>query len=183
MGGGNCCGCYLWRESRGLARTIWYRFALMERIRLGGSWGCSYIRGAGSFFIHPAEAGPAFAKSSQYEALLSRPFVYRCFLVITAAVTEEVLYRSYAVGIGQLLFGSIWVACAVSVIAFTLAHFMWGLAHLVPVFVSAVVLTLLFVFTRNLWLCILAHAIVDSAGFLAVPAAARRRAKLGHNTS
>ncbi len=121
------------------------------------------------------------SQSARYQALFSLPFGHRCFIVITAAVTEEVLYRAYAVGIGQFLFGSLWVACAVSVVAFTLAHFKRGFAHLVPVFVSAVVFTLLFAFTRNLWLCILAHAIVDGAGFLAVPAAVHRRAQLGHN--
>lgn len=120
-------------------------------------------------------------QSAQYQELLSKPFAYRCFVVATAAVTEEVLYRAYAVGIGQFVLGSLWVACAVSVAAFTLAHFRWGVAHLVPVFVSAVVLTLLFVLTRNLWLCILAHAVVDGAGFLALPAMTRRRAQLGHN--
>lgn len=119
--------------------------------------------------------------SAQYQELLDKPFAYRCFVVATAAVTEEVLYRAYAVGIGQFVLGNLWLACAVSVAAFTLAHFRWGVVHLVPVFVSAVVLTLLFVLTRNLWLCILAHAIVDGVGFLALPAVARRRAQLGHN--
>jgi membrane protease YdiL (CAAX protease family) len=134
-----------------------------------------------SLYIQQRLGWHSQSQSAQYQALLSLPFGHRCFIVITAAVTEEVLYRAYAVGIGQFLLGSLWVACAVSVVAFTVAHFKWGFAHLVPVFVSAVVVTLLFVFTRNLWLCILAHAIVDGAGFLAVPAAARRRAQLGHN--
>lgn len=120
-------------------------------------------------------------QSAQYQELLGKPFAYRCFVVATAAVTEEVLYRAYAVGIGQFVLGSLWVACAVSVAAFTLAHFRWGVAHLVPVFVSAVVFTLLFVLTRNLWLCILAHAIVDGVGILALPAVTRRRTQLGHN--
>jgi membrane protease YdiL (CAAX protease family) len=136
-----------------------------------------------SMYVQQKLGSHSHKQRAQYQALLSLPFGHRCFIVITAAVTEEVLYRAYAVGIGQLLFASLWAACAVSVVAFTLAHFKWGLAHLVPVFVSAVVFTLLFVFTRNLWVCILAHAIVDGVGFLAVPAAMRRRAQLGHNAS
>lgn len=115
-----------------------------------------------------------------YQALLGRPFSYRCFIVVTAAATEEVLYRAYAVGVGEHLLGSLWVASIISVAAFTLAHFRWGLAHLVPVFISGVAFTLLFVFTRNLWLCIVAHAAVDGVGFLVMPAAlSRRRAQLG----
>ena len=134
-----------------------------------------------SMYVQQKLGSHSHKQQAQYQALLSLPFGHRCFIVITAAVTEEVLYRAYAVGIGQLLFGSLWAACAVSVVAFTLAHFKWGLAHLVPAFVSAVVLTLLFVLTRNLWACIVAHAIVDGVGFLAVPTAMRRRAQLGHN--
>jgi membrane protease YdiL (CAAX protease family) len=117
-------------------------------------------------------------QSVQYQALLNLPFWHRCFIVITAAVTEEVLYRAYAVGVGQLLLGSVWVACVLSVAAFTLAHYKWGIVHMLSVLVPAIVFTLLFVFTRNIWLCIIAHAIVDGAGFLAVPAAARRRTQL-----
>lgn len=116
-------------------------------------------------------------QTSEYQTLLRRPFGYRCFIVVTAAVTEEVLYRGYAIGIGQFVVGSLWAACVISVAAFTLAHLRWGAAHLAPVLISTVVLTLLFVFTRNLWLCIIAHAIVDGAGFLLMPAIAQRRAQ------
>jgi len=113
-----------------------------------------------------------------YQALLNLSFWHRCFIVITAGVTEEVLYRAYAVGVGQLLLGSVWAAGVISVAAFTLAHYKWGVAHMVSVLVPAVAFTLLFVFTRNVWLCIIAHAIVDGVGFLAMPAAARRRTQL-----
>lgn len=116
-------------------------------------------------------------QTAEYQALLGRSFGYRCFIVVTAAVTEEVLYRAYAIGVGQFVVGSLWVACLISVVAFTLAHIRWGAAHLAPVLISAVVLTLLFVFTHNLWLCVIAHAIVDGAGFLLMPAITRRRAQ------
>lgn len=117
-----------------------------------------------------------------YQALLGLPFSYRCFIVVTAAVTEEVLYRAYAIGVGEHLLGSLWVASVISVVAFTFAHFRWGLAHLIPVFVSGVVFTLLFVITHNLWLCIVAHAVVDGIGFLVMPvASSRRRSQLGDN--
>lgn len=116
-------------------------------------------------------------QTAEYQELLGRPFGYRCFIVVTAAVTEEVLYRGYAIGIGQFVVGSLWAACVISVAAFTLAHLRWGAAHLAPVLISTVVLTLLFVFTRNLWLCIIAHVIVDGTGFLLMPAIARRRAQ------
>jgi len=111
----------------------------------------------------------------QLQNILALPFSHRCFLVLTAAVVEEVLYRGYAIGVGQHLLGSVWLACVVSIAAFTLAHLRWGLAHLLPVFVSAVILSLLFAFTQSLWVCIIAHAIVDAMGFLVVPAIMARR--------
>lgn len=118
---------------------------------------------------------------ARYQALLRLPFWHRCFIVVTAAVTEEFLYRGYAVGIGAHLLGGLWVAGVISVAAFTLAHFRWGLAHLIPVFISAVVFTVLFALTRNLWVCILAHAVVDGVGFLVMPIATRHRVQLGSN--
>jgi membrane protease YdiL (CAAX protease family) len=111
----------------------------------------------------------------QLQNILALPFSHRCFIVVTAAVTEEVLYRGYAIGVGQHLLGSVWLACVVSVATFTFAHLRWGLAHLLPVFVSALVLSLLFAFTQNLWACIIAHAIVDAVGFLVVPAVMARQ--------
>ena len=111
----------------------------------------------------------------QLKNIFALPFSHRCFLVVTAAVVEEVLYRGYAIGVGQHLLGGVWLACVVSVVAFTLAHLRWGLSHLLPVFLSTLVLTLLFAFTQSLWACILAHAIVDAVGFLVVPAIMARR--------
>lgn len=131
-----------------------------------------------SLQVQRRAGGQSQGQTTQYQALLSLPFGHRCFIVITAAVTEEVLYRAYAVGVGQLLLGSLWFACILSVVAFTLAHYKWGFAHMVSVLAPAVVFTLLFVLTRNVWLCIIAHAIVDGAGFLAMPAVARRRTQL-----
>ncbi|HEY1590040.1 MAG TPA: CPBP family intramembrane glutamic endopeptidase [Rhodanobacter sp.] len=107
--------------------------------------------------------------------LLRLPFGHRCFVVMTAAVTEEVMYRGYAIGVGQHLLGSIWLPCILSIAAFTLGHLRWGLAHLVPVFVCALVITLLFTFTQNLWVCIIVHAILDGIGVLVMPALAKRR--------
>jgi membrane protease YdiL (CAAX protease family) len=107
--------------------------------------------------------------------LLRQPFGHRCFVVMTAAVTEEVLFRGYAIGIGQHLLGSVGLACILSIAAFTLGHLRWGFAHLVPVFVCALVITLLFAFTQNLWACIAVHAILDGIGVLVMPVIAMRK--------
>lgn len=111
----------------------------------------------------------------QGQKLFELPFAQRCFVVITAAVVEEVLYRGYAIGVGQHLLGGVWLACIVSIAAFTLAHFRWGFAHMVPVAITATIFSLLFVVTQNLLVCIIAHAVVDGAGFLVMPALMARK--------
>lgn len=62
----------------------------------------------------------------QYANIIRLSYSHRVFLVVTAAVAEEVLYRGYAIGVSQHLLGSVWLAGVVSVAAFTLAHLRWG---------------------------------------------------------
>lgn len=159
-----------WRTYLGLEQPTWQSLGLailaaaLMLSALGAHQYAQRKRGKGS----PEQL-------RQLKNIFALPFSHRCFIVVTAAVVEEVLYRGYAIGVGQHLLGSVWLACVVSVAAFTFAHLRWGLAHLLPVFVSALVLTLLFAFTQNLWACIIAHAIVDAVGFLVVPAIMARR--------
>ena len=160
-----------WRASLGFAHLTW-----------GGiGWGALaviVISAAMSvqLYVQQRRGKQSERLKARYQALVGQPFGYRCFIVVTAAVTEEVLYRAYAIGVGAVVLGSLWLACVVSVIAFTLAHFRWGLAHLLSVFIAAAVLTALFAITRNVWVCILAHAVVNGVSFLAMPAASARRA-------
>lgn len=109
------------------------------------------------------------------QKLLHSPFRHRFFVVVTAAVTEEVLYRGYAIGVGQHLLGSLWFACILSGVVFTLAHIRWGLANLIPVFLATLVITLFFAFSQNLLACIIVHAILDGVGHLVVPAIVARK--------
>ena len=92
---------------------------------------------------------------------------YRAFLVLTAGVTEEVLFRGYAIGVGAELFGSVWVALALSLTIFVAAHFRWGASHLISVTWVGLVLSGLFVFSGDLLACIVAHTLLDFGLFLA----------------
>lgn len=160
-----------WRASLGVAHLTW-----------GGiGWGALavvviFAAMSAQLYVQQRRGKQSEQQRARYQALLRQPFGYRCFLVATAAVTEEVLYRAYAISVGAAVLGGLWLACVVSVVAFTLAHFRWGLAHLLSVFASAVVLTTLFAITRNVWVCILVHAVIDGVGFLAIPAASAHRA-------
>lgn len=109
----------------------------------------------------------------RFKAIAGLGLGHRVFLVVTAAVVEEFLYRGIAIGLGAAWLGLL-PAAALSVAAFTLAHFCWGATHLVSVLWAAVVLTGLFVHTGSLAACVLVHAVVDGIALLAMPALMRR---------
>lgn len=98
---------------------------------------------------------------------LSAP--YRLFLVVTAAVTEEILYRGYAIGIGQEVWGSLSLAFVVSLLVFVGTHFTHGAKALVTIFWISLLMSLLFVVTGSLWACIVVHFAMDAFGTLLVP--------------
>jgi membrane protease YdiL (CAAX protease family) len=103
---------------------------------------------------------------------------YRFFVVVTAAVVEEVLYRGYAIGIGQEAWGSLAIAFVVSLFVFVVVHFSHGVIQLITVCWIALLISLLFVLTNNLFACMLAHFVVDAVGVLVTPwAASRQRAQ------
>jgi CAAX protease family protein len=104
--------------------------------------------------------------------------LHKLFLVVTAGVTEEILYRGYAIGLGQDFFGSVWVAASLSLLVFTLAHLNWRASHLISVAVAGGAVTVLFVLSRDLAACILAHTIVDGVAVALMPSYLRRWAKV-----
>jgi uncharacterized protein len=104
--------------------------------------------------------------------------LHKLLLVVTAGVTEEILYRGYAIGQGQVLFGSVWVAASLSLLVFTLAHLNWRASHLISVAVAGGAVTVLFVSSRDLNACILAHTLVDGVAVALMPGYLRRWAKV-----
>jgi membrane protease YdiL (CAAX protease family) len=107
------------------------------------------------------------AALEQQRLILSRPYWFRVLMVLRAAVVEEILFRGYIIEKVRQLTGSVVLALALSVLTFTGAHFAgWGLVHLIPVFGTAVVFALLYVWRRDLPSNMLAHFLTDGAGFL-----------------
>ena len=102
--------------------------------------------------------------------LQSLPFVTRLLLALTAGVFEETLYRGYALERLTMIWGSKWAAAVVTVTVFTLAHLpVVGIAHLLPVGIVSVFVTLLYLWRRDLILNMAAHATVDAMGLLLAP--------------
>lgn len=97
----------------------------------------------------------------------STPFWFRLILVTRAAVFEEICYRGYTIERVTELTGSRWIAAAVSIVGFTLAHAnYWGWSWLVVPFFGGVVLAGLYLWRRDLPCNMIAHFLSDGSGFL-----------------
>lgn len=124
---------------------------------------------AGIVFIYSSVFPALHLKmnAATMRSLLETPFWYRLMLVTRAAVAEEVLFRGYPIERICELTASRWLAALVTWAAFTYAHLSsWGAAQLIVAGYGGVILTVLYLWRRNLWANMLAHWVADGAGFL-----------------
>jgi len=107
-------------------------------------------------------------ETQQFQPLMAVPFWLRLVTVVRAAVSEEILFRGYALERTRELTGSRAVAGLFTWGVFTIDHLgYWGWHHLVVAGLAGGLLTLLYLWRGNLWVNILAHFIIDAVGFLA----------------
>ena len=119
---------------------------------------------AGRFVQTPA----VFPDLRQLAAL---PITLRVALVCTAGICEEFLYRGFAIEEIAGLTSSRWLGAGISLLLFTLGHggrYGWTSALIIP-FVIGTALTLLYMWRRNLPVCMLMHAGVDAWSLLVAP--------------
>lgn len=103
----------------------------------------------------------------QMNAILATPLWWRLISVVRAAVSEEVLYRGYGIERLDELSGRRRFAAIFSWAAFTFAHVgYWGWAHLLIAGFGGGMLTLLYLWRRNLWVSMIAHALIDGVGVI-----------------
>ena len=106
-------------------------------------------------------------ETQQLQTLMAVPFWLKFISVVRAAVSEEILFRGYALERVQELTGSRSVAGIFTWAVFTLEHLSyWGWHHLLVAGAAGALLTLLYLWRRNLWANMLAHFMVDAVGFL-----------------
>lgn len=93
------------------------------------------------------------------------PFVQKLSIVITAGVTEEIVYRGFAIERIEDLTGSTTLGIVISTALFVGMHLPdWGLATGIQQTLITLVLALAYVWRRNLWLLMPAHALIDALG-------------------
>jgi membrane protease YdiL (CAAX protease family) len=98
----------------------------------------------------------------------------RMAVVLTAGITEEIMFRGYPIERLHEMSGSLWLAALLPLAVFTLAHLsMWGWGHLVGVLFGGALLTALYLWQHDLIACMIAHTIIDML-VLMLPALLRR---------
>jgi len=102
------------------------------------------------------------------------PVGYLVLTIVIVASAEELLYRGYAIERLADLTGSYWVASILAVLAFGLAHVpMWGWAPAATTIISGSILTIVFLWRRDVAALILAHIATDVYGIVVAPQLAR----------
>jgi membrane protease YdiL (CAAX protease family) len=108
-----------------------------------------------------------WSENQQLAQLSTIPYWLNCLIVLRAAVSEELLFRGYAMERLQELTGNRFIAGAISLTVFTLDHVgYWGWGHVLVAGVAGAIFTIFYLWRRNLWACMLAHFVVDGAIFL-----------------
>ena len=115
------------------------------------------------------------ASSAQgLKRLTDMPLWFRYAAVMTAAVTEEILFRGYPIERLQEITGNAWLAAAIPLFVFVVAHLGgWSARHLVGVLFGGLLLTAIYLVTRDLIACMITHALIDST-IIFLPALLRR---------
>jgi membrane protease YdiL (CAAX protease family) len=116
-------------------------------------------------------AMPAWSTPEAISRLIAVPFSVKLGLVLTAGICEEFMYRGFAIEELGGLTGSLWLAGVIAWLGFSLAHMgLYGFAPalLVPAALGAF-LTLLYLWRRNLPVCMLMHAVLDGFAILILP--------------
>lgn len=107
--------------------------------------------------IPPSDTGTITQVASNYSwwiILLS---------VLTAGITEEVLFRGYALERLIEITGNKWVSGLVSLLFFTAAHAAgWNMNHIIGVVIPlGIILTGLYFWKRNLLFVMIVHVVID----------------------
>jgi uncharacterized protein len=105
---------------------------------------------------------------AQLEKIQRMPVWFECMLLLRAPIFEEIFYRGFAISRLTEILRSRWLAAAISLAAFTLAHLSyWGWSALIPVAYEGAVLTALYLWRGDLVANMIAHFTTDFVSFVA----------------
>jgi membrane protease YdiL (CAAX protease family) len=149
----------------GFERVSW------SSVPIGCGLAIFYIVGFGPFaywMVAKLEMGTFDTALMKLAAL---PTWYLVITILVVASLEELLYRAYAIESLAIMVGSRWTAGALSVLAFGLAHVpLWGVGPALTTFVSGAMMTLIYLWRRDILALIIAHVATDLYGIVIAPA-------------
>jgi membrane protease YdiL (CAAX protease family) len=148
-------------SSIGLKRPTW------KSVAYGLAGAFTMIAGMALVYMVVFPALGLMMRETQMDVIKSMPLWFRVSLIARAAVFEEIYYRGFAIERLTELTGFRWLAALISLAAFTFAHLAyWGWAHLIVAAFGGAVLTVLYLFRRDLACNMVAHLVTDGVGFL-----------------
>jgi CAAX protease family protein len=156
-------------------------------LRLPASWGKTALFALaaaasrlliGQFVTDPITAHfwPAAIGPSGFDEITGHPLVMLRWLLIVwtfAAFGEEISYRGYltirAADVGSRSKAAYWAATLLVSVLFGYGHYYKGPAGIIDSGMAGLVLGIAFLLSgRNLWVCILAHGLIDTVGVVAL---------------
>lgn len=153
-------------EKRPLA-SIGLRRPRIVDVLIGLAFAAAVIAGLAALYLVVLPA-LRLDETQAFDTLTSAPTWWLAISVVRAGVSEEVLFRGYPIERLKELTGSNAIAILLPLVLFSLAHVgPWGWTHLIVAAFGGAMFTLLYLWRRNLWVNILAHALVDGLALLA----------------
>ena len=122
-----------------------------------------------SFMIKALGLGNGFHQSmTVLNSVSARPLWMLVLIALTAGVSEEIIFRGIVLNYVTAASGRMWVGAAVSLAVFAVMHASgWGWGHVISTLAPGGVLTLFYLWKRDLGLNIIAHSMVDLLGLIA----------------
>ena len=98
------------------------------------------------------------------------PFSIQVMVVLTAVITEEIMWRGYPIERLAELTGRPWIGAAISAVVFLAVHFPdWGVAGAVPQSVFTVALVGVYMWSRNVVASMVTHGVINVLMILVLP--------------
>ena len=152
-------------ERRPLASIGFHRLGVLD-IVLAIVAGVVMVVGIGLIYVFLLPA-LHLSLAKQMSNMLQAPMWFRAMQVTRAAVAEEITFRGYGIERIEETTGSRLLAAIVTCGLFTAAHLSsWGLGQVIIALFGGVILTVLYLWRRNLWVNMIAHWLTDGAAFL-----------------
>lgn len=102
--------------------------------------------------------------------LAQTPIALRIAIVITAGITEEILFRGYPIERLTSMTGRVVLGAGIAYLVFVLLHIpFWGWGGTIQIGIWSLIVTALYVWRRDLPACMVMHLLNDAYAFILLP--------------